>query len=140
MMRMRVPVVEFTTPDPIVATEDMSVDEMQKLMQEHGIRHLPVVNDAGEVVGVISDRDIRVILGLSVAEKLLVRASDIMTTDPVTVSADTPLDDVAFTMAEKKVGSVIVKDEKGKFLGIFTATDALNALVEIIRSGGPGTD
>ena len=43
------------------------------------------------------------------------------------------LDEVALAMSEKKVGSVIVNDDEGRFYGIFTATDALNALVETVR-------
>ena len=40
-------------------------------------------------------------------------------------------------MSDRKIGSVIVNDEEDRFLGIFTASDALNALVEIVREGGP---
>jgi acetoin utilization protein AcuB len=127
-----VTVEEFTTPDPVTANEDMSIDELRLLMDEHGIRHLPVMRD-DTVVGVISDRDIRLVSGLSLAEKHQVRASDIMAPDPLTVSASARLDEVAFAMSEKKVGSAIVLDADGKLLGIFTATDALNALIEIIR-------
>ncbi|HLS80278.1 MAG TPA: CBS domain-containing protein [Steroidobacter sp.] len=135
MQPTRIPVEEFTTPDPITATEDMTIDDLSRLMQKHGIRHLPVVRD-GAVVGVISDRDVRLVAGLTVPEKLQVQAADIMAADPLTVSAAAPLDEVALAMSEKKVGSVIVNDEDGRFLGIFTATDALNALIEIVRSGG----
>ncbi|HEX7012725.1 MAG TPA: CBS domain-containing protein [Steroidobacteraceae bacterium] len=134
-MSITVPVEEFTTPDPITATEDMTIDQLRLLMEEYGIRHLPVLRGA-TVIGVISERDVRLVSGLTATEKLQVRAADIMATPPVTVNARTPLDEVAYTMAEKKVGSVIVNDESGKFLGVFTATDALNALIEIIRQGG----
>ena len=122
-----VPVEEFTTPDPVTASERMTIDELQRLMERHGIRHLPVVR-GDAVVGVLSDRDVRLLYGLSAAEKLQVRAADIMSPAPLTVSAATPLDEVAFAMSEQKVGSVIVNDEDGRFLGIFTAIDALNAL------------
>ncbi len=135
MLPARVPVDEFTTPDPITVNEDTSIDNLRRLMEEHGIRHLPVVR-GDTVVGVISDRDVRVVSGLTVTEKLQVRAADIMASDPLTVSATTPLDDVAYAMSEQKVGSVIVNDENGRFLGIFTASDALNALIEIVRGGG----
>lgn len=135
MLRTRVPVDEFTTPDPVTVNEGLNIDALQLLMEQHGIRHLPVVRD-NTVVGVISDRDVRLVAGLSAAEKLQVCAGDIMAADPLTVSAATPLDEVAYLMSEKKVGSVIVNDEQGQFLGIFTATDALNALIEIIRDGG----
>jgi acetoin utilization protein AcuB len=135
MVSISVPVDEFTTPDPITANEDMTIDDLRNLMEKHGIRHLPVVR-GDTVVGVISDRDVRVVSGLPVAEKLQVRAADIMAADPFTVVATAPLDEVAYAMSEKKIGSVIVNDEDGQFLGIFTASDALNALIEIIRGGG----
>ncbi len=130
-----VPVDEFTTPDPITTNEEMSIDELSQLMGKHGIRHLPVLR-GDAVVGLISERDVRLVSGLDVAEKHLLRAGDIMATSPLTVTATTPLDEVAYTMSERKVGSVIVNDEDGQFLGIFTATDALNALIEIVRGGG----
>lgn len=133
-MAISVPVDEFTTPDPITANEDMSFEDLRQLMSEHDIRHLPVVR-GDAVVGVISDRDVRVVAGLTLAEKGQVRAADIMAADPVTVSATTPLDDVVYTMSAQKIGSVIVTDEEGGFMGIFTVTDALNALIEIVRQG-----
>lgn len=138
MLPINVPVDEFTTLDPVTANEDMTIDDLQRLMKEHDVRHLPVVR-GDTVVGVISDRDVRVVSGLSFAEKLQARAADMMTADPVTVSATAPLDEVAYAMSEKKIGSVIVEDEDGRFLGIFTVTDALNALIEIVRGGGTPT-
>lgn len=135
MLPTRVPVEEFTTPDPITANEDMAIDDLRHLMEKHGIRHLPVLR-GDRVVGVISDRDVRLVSGLTTAEKLQVRAADIMAATPLTLRATAPLDEVALAMSEQKVDSVIVEDEDGKFLGIFTATDALNALIEIVRKGG----
>ena len=136
MLFPSVPVEEFTSPDPITATEDMTIEGLQDLMERHDIRHLPVVR-GDNVVGMISDRDVRLVSGFPAAEKRQVRAADIMATDPVTVICTTSLDDVAYVMSEKKVGSVIVNDEDGVFIGIFTATDALKALIEIVRGGNP---
>lgn len=132
-MRWNLPVEEFTTPDPVTATEDMSVDELRQSMLQHGVRHLPVVR-AGTVVGVVSDRDVRLAQGLGEAHKIQVRAADIMASAPVAVKASTPLDEVAYAMSDRKIGSVIVNEDDGEFLGIFTVTDALNALIEIIRA------
>lgn len=127
-------VEEFTTPDPVTANEDMMIDDLRSLMAKHGIRHLPIMRD-NTVVGVVSDRDVRLVSGLTDAEKRQLRAADIMATDPLTVTATVPLDEAAYAMSENKVGSVIVMEEDGQFLGIFTATDALNALIEIVRRG-----
>ncbi|WP_018863959.1 MULTISPECIES: CBS domain-containing protein [Thioalkalivibrio] len=138
MVPTSVPVEEFTTPDPITANEDMTIGDLRALMEQHGVRHLPVVR-GDAVVGVVSDRDVRIVLGLPVTEINQVRVSDIMADDPLTVVASTPLDEVAYAMSDKKIGSVIVNDEDGRFLGIFTASDALNALIEIVRGGGTST-
>ena len=123
MLPISVPVEEFTTPDPITADETMMIDDLQRLMERHGIRHLPIVRD-NRVVGVISDRDLRLFSGLSAAEKFQVQAADIMAEHPLTVNAGLPLDEVAYAMSERRVGSAIVNDENGELLGIFTATDA----------------
>lgn len=131
-MKLNVPVEAFTTPDPVMVPETASLDEMTELMEKHGVRHLPIVRDGG-VVGVVSDRDLRVARGLSAERRNQVMASDIMATDPISVLADTPLDEVAFDMSERKIGSVLVYEESGEYLGIFTVTDALNALIEIVR-------
>ncbi len=136
-MKMNVPVEEFTTPNPVTATEDMSIDALRQLMQQYGVRHLPIVRGE-KVVGLLSDRDVRVAQGLSAEHKIHVSAADIMATDPVAVRATMPLDEVAYVMSERKIGSVIVNEDSGEFLGIFTVTDALNALIEISRSGSGG--
>jgi len=131
-MKLNVPVEAFTTPDPVMVPDTASIDDMLELMEHHGVRHLPIVRDGG-VVGVVSDRDLRVARGLSAERRNQVMASDIMATDPISVLADTPLDEVAFDMSERKIGSVLVYEEGGEYLGIFTVTDALNALIEVAR-------
>lgn len=131
MERMNLPVEEYTTPNPVTAPEDSTIEALHQLMTKNGIRHIPITR-GNEIVGIVSDRDLRLVSGLDVREKSQVRASDIMAQDPVTVSSEAPLDQVAFEMSEKKIGSVIVTED-GQLLGIFTVTDALNALIEINR-------
>lgn len=132
MTNLRVPVEEFTTPNPLTVPYDAHLDELAEVMGKNGIRHLPVVRDR-RVVGVVSQRDLNVAQNLSKLERMTIKAQDIMSTDPVTVGYDMPLDEVAFIMSDKKIGSVIVNDDEDKLLGIFTSTDALNALIEVIR-------
>lgn len=115
-----------------MAPETASIDELAGLMEQHDIRHLPIVRD-GSVVGVVSDRDVRLALGLGTERRNQVTARDIMAADPVSAFADTPLDEVAFDVSERKIGSVPVYEESGAYLGIFTVTDALDALIEIVR-------
>lgn len=133
MSQINLPVEEFTTPALVTATENESIDRLIDLMNLYDIRHLPIVKD-GRAVGIVSDRDLKLAIGLSIREKINICAADIMVTDPVTVSAGATLDEVAFEMSQKKIGSVLVNDENDELMGIFTVTDALNALVEIARS------
>lgn len=127
-----IPVEEFTTPNPLVAEEDASIEKLMDMMSQNGVRHLPIVRN-GKPVGIISDRDLRVALGLTTQQRNQFTAKDIMATDPVGVYCHERLDAVAFKMAQEKIGSVIVLDEKEELMGIFTVTDALNALIEITR-------
>lgn len=132
MEPIRLPLKDYTTENPITVTDDTAFDELMMLMEGAGVRHLPVVGQ-GQVVGIISDRDIRLYSGLSDAEKYQVTAADIMSPNPLTLSCTTPLEEAALIMSDKKLGSVIVIEDD-QLYGIFTATDALNALVEVIRN------
>lgn len=132
MRSTSVPVSQFITTDPVIGREDMDMDELKTVLRKHDIRHLPIVR-GDEVVGVVSERDVRLVSGLSPDEQKQIRASDLMTTEPYMVEASAQLEDVARIMASQRIGSVIVNDEDGLLLGIFTATDALRALVEMIH-------
>ncbi|MDZ4660696.1 MAG: CBS domain-containing protein [Pseudomonadota bacterium] len=126
----RIPVDEFTTPTPFTVSANTSMEEVSRVMKDHGIRHVPVIS--GNVpVGIISDRDLKV-LGKFPSWSTFI-AEDVMSTNPYTVSPETNIDEVAYYMSENKIGSALVQDEAGSIVGIFTATDALNALVEVIR-------
>lgn len=131
MRQLVVPVEEFTTPDPISIEENTSFNELLKLMTGQDIRHLPVMRE-GVLAGIISDRDVRLFAGMPEADRQQLTAADIMSENLVSVEASTPLDEVAQLMSAEKISSLIV-EEDGEFLGIFTATDALNALIEVLR-------
>ncbi|MCB0366834.1 MAG: CBS domain-containing protein [Bdellovibrionaceae bacterium] len=134
MERLKIPVDEFTSPTPITVGPEHSAADVAEVLKENGIRHIPVVE--GEIpVGIISERDLRVLS--SVKELNLVTASEIMVPDPFTVTPETPLDQVVYEMSDRKIGSAIVQDADGKIVGIFTNTDALNALIEILRGVVP---
>lgn len=131
MKQLIVPVEEFTTPDPISIEETMGLEELLRLMSSNDIRHLPVMRD-GELAGIISDRDVRLFAGMPLEDRKGLTAGDIMTEDLLSIDASTPLDEAAMLMSAHKVSSLIVREDD-QFLGIFTATDALNALVEVLR-------
>lgn len=127
-------IASIMTPSPLSADKETSVEEAQKMMLEHKIRHLPVV-EQNRAVGILSDRDIALALlvnhGMETAASLTV--GDICTLDAFSVDVNDALDDVAFTMAEKQIGSALVVDG-GQLVGIFTATDACEYLGHCLRS------
>jgi acetoin utilization protein AcuB len=123
-------VEEFTSPIVYTVALGQSLDIAFELMQTHKIRHLPVV-DGPSVVGIISDRDLATFIGRPWTEKLLVE--DIMHTSLLTACRNESLGSVAFKLSSRKVGSAIILDEENSLYGIFTTTDALNALVELLE-------
>ena len=131
-----IPVEEYTTPSPCVVKETDGIKKVVKLMEENEIRHIPVVNGKGEAVGVISDRDAAVVR--SFAFKADLTASDLMSKDPVTAHFNSSLLEAVYQMSSRKIGSIIVTDDEGGIYGIFTNTDALNALIEVLRGDTEG--
>jgi acetoin utilization protein AcuB len=125
------PVDAYTTPCPICISGDMKIPEIISIMEKNTIRHLPVINANEEAIGIITDRDVATVKAFAYNEDIL--ATDLMTNDPLTVASGTTLIDATYAMSERKIGSLIVNDEHGKVQGIFTSTDALNALIEVLR-------
>ena len=121
----------FTTPSPVVAKKNTSIEEIGALLKEQNIRHLPIVDESHKPVGVISDRDIKTVANFSDLKTL--KAEDLMSYEPFTVHAEAPLEDVVLQMSQSKIGSAIVLYPEDDSIGIFTSTDALNALVEVSR-------
>jgi acetoin utilization protein AcuB len=101
------------------------------MMNEHGIRHLPVL-ESGNLVGMLSQRDLHFLETLRDVDPRKVTVEEAMSANVYTVSARATLRRVAGEMAERKVGSAVVVDEHDRVVGIFTTIDALKALAEIL--------
>jgi len=100
--------------------------EAHRVMNEHAIRHLPVL-EGGRLVGMLSQRDLHLIETLRDVDPREVLVEEAMSQDAYAVAPEAPLAEVARTMAAHKYGSAVVA--RGQHvLGIFTTTDALQAL------------
>lgn len=127
---MNVSVEEYTSPILVTIDPSATLDEALDMMQENGIRHLPVVREE-KVLGIVSERDLLLHVGKNWTP--MMKVGDVMSTNLLSVHLNDTLGDVAFQLSSQKVGSAIVLDDDESLYGIFTTTDALNALVEIMN-------
>jgi acetoin utilization protein AcuB len=123
---------KYMTSCPHIIGAEQPVQEAQEMMQTHQIRHLPVIED-GKIVGLISDRDVKLYIGLAGVDPLRDVVRELIDRDIYTVSPSARLDEVSSFMAEKKIGSALVVDHQ-KLVGIFTTTDAMRALSELLNT------
>lgn len=122
------PIKAVMRPFPYAIEAERTVDDARALMSEHEIRHLPV-HDADVLVGIVSDRDLR-----GIAADTTVRS--VMSVPVHQVDMERPLDEVLLTLAEGRIGSVLVT-RRGRVAGIFTTTDACRLLGETLHRLAP---
>lgn len=121
---------DYTSPNPVTIDENENLIKAFSIIEENGFRHLPVTKE-GKIVGILSERAIHSLQDFSSLKEPKVK--DCMQEDPISVNTGTSLMETAFLLSDKKIGSVLVLNNDGSLNGIFTTTDALNALIEIIR-------
>jgi acetoin utilization protein AcuB len=133
----------------ITIDSKMGILEAQALMAQHKIRHLPVVDPDGTLIGIVTDRDIRSAVPYKLIknpdtckewEKVAnVKVGDIMTTDPIVISPEYTIQDALLLIQREKVGAFPVVDRKGKLKGILSVRDLLRAFITVLGIGQPGT-
>jgi acetoin utilization protein AcuB len=123
-------VEDLMTRSPLTVEASKSLADAKRLMKRWGVRHLPVM-DEGELVGLISDRDVKLIEAHSDTRASDIALAEAMTRAPWTVAPTTPLEIAVRHMARHKLGSSVVVDNK-KVVGIFTSNDGLRALAQVL--------
>ena len=126
----------------ITVSPQTTAAEALRLCREKGIRHLPVIEE-GRMVGLISDRDLRLAtpsLGdpnrAAALEKILV--GDEMSREITTADPEDPIEQAAMAMHERKIGCLPVV-EGDELVGILTASDVMAALVRLVGAHGQGS-
>lgn len=124
------PIRELMTP--LVRTVDLETPlaEARKLMTSLDVRHLPVL-DRESLVGVISRREVDLLAATAILDLEQLSVADAMADEPYVVPPETPVSEVAQTMADRKLGSAVVADGR-EVHGIFTTTDALAILARML--------
>lgn len=140
-------VIDVMVRDVITVKKDTPVGEAQKLMRDHNIRRLPVVDDKGKPIGMVNDRRLERIKPRSGTPLLWqigylmshTTVGDVMRKRLVTVS---PMDSVEYAIAKAqatRVGAVIVV-ENGKIVGICATNDFFYGIVNpLLGIGEPGS-
>jgi acetoin utilization protein AcuB len=122
----------YMTPGPFSIGQEQSLAQAHRLMREHQIRHLPVLH-GGQLVGVLSDRDLHLIETLRDVDPDQVTIEEAMSPSAYTVSPRAPIDEVVREMVEHKYGCAIVEDN-GKLVGVFTTVDAMRAFADLLET------
>jgi CBS domain-containing protein len=122
--------------DVVTVTPSTSIWVALATMRSREIRHLVVVQESGELAGILSNRDYRAVLNRADAGGIIhgvreITVGSIMTRVPtiVTARADTPLTEIGELMVSKKIGSVPVVDNQQHPIGIVTWEDVLRELL-----------
>jgi acetoin utilization protein AcuB len=136
---------ELMTRNPIAVGPKTSLRQVLTTMKEDDCRQLPIVDDNNKVIGIVTDRDVRLAMNSPLVlrerwqdETLLdtVTAEGCMTANPLTVTEDTPLYQAAQLLCDHKFGALPVT-KNGELVGILSVTDLLRRFIadERARAG-----
>jgi CBS domain-containing protein len=133
MMNKEPRVKTAMTPFPYSVDIAAPIGAARKLMLEHHVHHLPVTQ-ANQLKGIVSDRDIKLLLGpeLGSPDPHELTVEDAYVENGYSADLETPLAVVVRTMAEQHIGAAVVT-KQGRIAGIFTATDACRVLAEFLE-------
>ena len=127
------------TPQPVTVTLAESLQGAMELMAMKRIRHLPVVDASGKLIGLVSDRDLRRAAPSPLFNADAARAEDqldhttverVMIRAPVTIGSSQRLQEAMKVMVEKKFGALPVVDGD-RLVGIITPIDAMKAWLKL---------
>jgi acetoin utilization protein AcuB len=132
---------EVMTSEPITIGPDDTLADAIEILRKHHIHGLPVVEDE-KVLGMITDRDLRTMLGPGARTAdlgLLVKADasvrSIMSMDTWTIAPDAPVSEAARMLGMLRVGALPVVDG-GLLIGIVSVSDVLSAAAKILEQAG----
>jgi acetoin utilization protein AcuB len=133
----------------ITVDPETLVIEAQELMADNNVRHLPVVDQNQQLIGIVTDRDIRSTLPFNYLKDTCseeqrdrfcaLPVKDVMTKDPLTISPTFTIQDALLLIQNSKVGALPVVDENRRLEGIISVRDLLRAFINVLGIGEPGT-
>jgi len=139
-------VENWMNPNVITVDADDSMLDATKMLKEHNIRHLPVL-EKGKLVGVITDRDLKRAspsdaTALEAHELLYlianIKVREIMTKNPITVPYNYTIEEAAEILLQAKISGMPVVDKDGDVIGTITQTDLFRVLISLTGVGKKG--
>lgn len=131
------PISEICNREVIIAERDESALEAAKLMREYNVGTIVVVearNGARVPVGIVTDRDLVVEIVAAEVDPALIRLSDVMARELVTLKGSCGLFEGVQYMRGKGVRRIPIVDDDGSLLGIVTLDDLLGLLAEELNA------
>jgi len=130
---------EIMSQPAITIAWDRSILAASGLMESNNIRRLPVVDEDGLLIGIVSLGDVREAMSVYQtanpyapdSDDILLAVDEIMTTSAITVGPDARLLDVVRLMLEHKIGGVPVVDEVGHPAGMVTESDLFRLMIDL---------
>lgn len=118
---------ERMTKNPVTISASDTLATAQDRMQNGGFRQLPVVDESGKLVGIVTDRDVR----KHGRHMIVAKVQSAMTENLITVAPTTPLEEAAAMLLHHKIGGlpVVAKDE---LVGIVSTSDILQAYIDLV--------
>ena len=142
-------IMNHMSNNPVTINPDTSISEAKEIVSAKNFRHLPVTDEQGKMVGMVTDRDLRsaypsTVLTEEEKQACIAKISEkpvhaIMSTKFVTLTPVSTLDDALFLLDRDKVGALPVLDESGKIVGIFSIRDLIKAYKELYGVGEKGS-
>lgn len=129
---------DIMTQNPTTLRSTDTVSEAVDLLQSLNVRHLPVVDERGHLIGMLSDRDLGPLMKTfsetAEADRMVLplserRVSDYMSGDAVSVEGDADVSEIITQMLDERIGAVPVVDAADNVIGIVSYVDVLRAFV-----------
>ena len=124
-------VKDFMTQNPVVASPTDNIQNTFQALINNGIHQVPVVSK-GELVGIVTDRDLRIVLSEEISDPEL-NIGNVMSNNPVSVTDDLKIVEAAKIIRRRRFNALPVVDKKGELVGIVTVRDILDGLINLFE-------
>lgn len=131
---------QFMSTDLYTVRPSDPVDLAARMMDWRQIRHVPVEDDKGKLIGLLSFRDLLKLVANPAAQNDSLTVADIMHPEPERVTPDTPTLDALTLMREKNIGSLPVVDDSDRLVGLVTVYDLLEIAGKVLEDFLRGDD